>query len=85
MYYAIQTNLPMWDLLFDLTKYLEAFTELQFWKDNVSVMNSRRLFTKSLPSILSFSDASNKACGSVVSPKTSGGCPQQMHISHKKF
>ena len=51
----------------DLSDFHLVKQELKFWKDNVTYLNSKKLFVSSIPSIISFSDASETGCASLLS------------------
>ena len=41
--------------------------KLYFWKENVKILNCKKLFIQPVPSIVSYSDASETGCGSLLS------------------
>ena len=63
---AIESRVS-WDLEMDLSDFHLVQQELKFWKDNVTYLNCKKLFVSSLPSIISFSNASETVCVSLLS------------------
>ena len=63
---AIESRVS-WDLEMDLSDFHLVQQELKFWEDNVTYLNCKKLFVSSIPSIISFSDASETGCASILS------------------
>ena len=63
---AIESRVS-WDLEMDLSDFHSVQQKLKFWKDNVTYLNCKKLFVSSIPSIISFSDASETGCASLLS------------------
>jgi len=55
-----------WNSRFNIGVYNDALAEIFFWKNNVINLNLKRLVDYSIPMILSYSDASNVACGAFI-------------------
>ena len=51
----------------DLSDFHLVQQELKFSKDDVTYLNCKKLFVSSIPSIISFSDASETGCASILS------------------
>ena len=89
LYNAINSRTSGWDVCIDLSFFLDDLTELSFWQYNLSKLNFRKLFSSNVPSIISFSDASKIACGSVISldtqNPTQNRSPQNCHYSHRNW
>ena len=85
LYNAINSRTSGWDVCIDLSFFPECLAELSFWRHNLPKLNCRKLFSSNVPSIISFSDASNSACGSVISLDTQNRRPQNCHYSHRNW
>ena len=64
--YTIESRVS-WDQELNLSDCDSAVKELYFWKENVKSLNCKKLFVQSVPSIVSYSDASETGCGSFLS------------------
>ena len=67
-YRTIQTSEDnSWYMKVNLSQFPETMGELFFWLENIQAVNIKKLFVQSVPGVLSFSDASDLACGAILS------------------
>ena len=55
-----------WDSRFNIGLHNDCLSEIFFWKNNIVSLNSRNIVPYQAPFLLSFSDASNMACGAYL-------------------
>jgi len=61
--YKVIDSRPSWDSRFNIELHNDCLSEIFFWKSNIVSLNSRSILPFQAPFLLSFSDASNVACG----------------------
>ena len=61
--YKVIDSRSTWDSRFNIGLHNDCLSEIFFWKNNIVSLNSRNIVPYQAPFLLSFSDASNKACG----------------------
>ena len=64
--YAIIISRKNWDFNINIKDAVETIAEMFFWKNNIRMLNRRRLVEQDLPQKLVYSDASNVALGAYV-------------------
>ena len=66
LYNTIESRVS-WDQELNLSDCDSTVKELYLWKENVKSLNCKKLFVQLVPSIVSYSDASETGCGSLLS------------------
>ena len=67
-YRTVQTREDnSWDMKVNLSQFPDTMGELYFWLENIQALNVKKLIVQSVPGVLSFYDASDLACGAILS------------------
>ena len=64
--YKVIDSRSTWDSRFNIGLHNDCLSEIFFWKNNIVSLNSRNIVPYQAPFLLSFSDASNVACGAYL-------------------
>ena len=64
--YKVIDSRSTWDFRFNIGLHNDCLSEIFFWKNNIVNLNSRPIMPYQAPFLLSFSDASNVACGAYL-------------------
>ena len=64
--YKVIDSRSKWDSRFNIGLHNDCLSEIFFWKNNIVSLNSRTIVPYQAPLLLSFSDASNVACGAYL-------------------
>ena len=64
--YKVIDSRHSWDSRFNIGPHNDCLSEIFFWKSNIVSLNSRPILPYQAPFLLSFSDASNVACGAYL-------------------
>jgi len=64
--YKIIESRPSWDSRFNIGLHNDCLSEIFFWKNNIISLNSRAILPYQAPLLVSYSDASNVACGAFL-------------------
>ena len=64
--YKVIDSRSTWDSRFNIGLHNDCLSEIFFWKNNIVSLNSRPIVPYQAPFLLSFSDASNVACGAYL-------------------
>lgn len=64
--YKVIDSRSTWDSRFYIGLHNDCLSEIFFWKNNIVSLNSRNIVPYQAPFLLSFSDASNVACGAYL-------------------
>ena len=64
--YKVIDSRSTWDSRFNIGLHNDCLSEIFFWKNNIVSLNSRPIVPYQVPFLLSFSDASNVACGAYL-------------------
>ena len=64
--YKVIDSRSTWDSRFNIGLHNDCLSEILFWKNYIVNLNSRNIVPYQAPFLLSFSDASNVACGAYL-------------------
>ena len=64
--YKVIDSRSTWDSRLNIGFHNDCLSEMFFWKKNIVTLNSRNIVPYQAPLLLSFSDASNVACGAYL-------------------
>jgi len=64
--YKVIESRPSWDSRFNIGLHNDCLSEIFFWKNNIISLNSRAILPYQAPLLVSYSDASNVACGAFL-------------------
>jgi len=64
--YKVIESRPSWDSRFNIGLHNDCLSEIFFCKNNIISLNSRAILPYQAPLLLSYSDASNVACGAFL-------------------
>ena len=64
--YKVIDSRSTWDSRLNIGLHNDCLSEMFFWKKNIVTLNSRNIVPYQAPLLLSFSDASNVACGAYL-------------------
>ena len=64
--YKVIESRHSWDSRFNIGLHNDCLSEIFFWKNNIVSLNSRAILPYKVPRLISYSDASNVACGAFL-------------------
>ena len=64
--YKVIDSRSTWDSRLNIRLHTDCLSEMFFWKNNIVRLNSRNIVPYQAPFLLTFSDASNVACGAYL-------------------